>query len=134
MCAVMPAHFRRPPFPCMEAVRRLRRSYSTHPLDRALRDAKIVCAKALIKPANALPLSICLIVETLQPKYDPGEEVDVGDATGTNRSEAVSYRHVLTTQIGFVAVLVTMPTMAAAQGELSCSLLNCLAKVCLPLP
>ena len=64
-----------------------------HPMDRALRDAKIVRTKALIKPANALPLAICLIVETLQPKYDPGEEVDVGDATGTNRSEAVSYRH-----------------------------------------
>ena len=82
--------------------------------DRALRDAKIARAEALKKPANALPLAICLIVETLPPKYDPADEVDVGDATG-NRSEAVSCRRVLTTQIGFVAVPDTMPAMTAAQ-------------------
>ncbi len=63
---------------------------------------------------------MCLIVEILPPKKDPGEE-GVVDATAAaddadaNRSEAESCRRVLTTQIGLVAVLVAIPAMAAAQ-------------------
>ena len=64
---------------------------------------------------------MCLIVEILPPKKDPGVEgvVDVtaaaADDADANRSEAESCRRVLTTQIGLVAVLVAIPAMAAAQ-------------------
>ena len=60
--------------------------------------------------------AIWFIVEKTTPLPTRREDLDPATTVVAvvNLSEAESYRRVLTTQIGFVAVPVTMPAMAAA--------------------
>jgi hypothetical protein len=87
-----------------------------HPLYRSLRDAEITRAKALVKPADALFARNLLN----RRKHD----VPAQERTRFGRCrrcccwyavQAESWRRVLTAQIGFVAVPVMIPAMAAAQ-------------------